>query len=290
LSENDNARALSRARVFFGALAALIGFYGAFAVIVVALTIVLPDPWLDGMWGQAVSVVVMLVAAVIVNLALVVRGWATWKTLGWNGGVRDRAAFAFGTVFGLAVAFVALSIALVIGGARIEFTGEAFTAYLVVAGQVGLVLLVAALAEELLFRGYPLARLAVPVGKVGASVALAVVFAGAHILNPEVSTLGLVNIGLASLVLSAAFFTPGGLPLAWGIHLGWNGGLALGADAPVSGLTFDIPALEFVTGRSAWLTGGTFGPEGGIAASVAMGVALIWLSQRATRAGEGERT
>ena len=290
MSENDNARALSRARVFFGALAALIGFYGAFAVIVVALTIVLPDPWLDGMWGQAVSVVVMLVAAVVVNLALVVRGWATWKTLGWNGGVRDRAAFAFGTVFGLAVAFVALSIALVIGGARIEFTGEAFTAYLLVAGQVGLVLLVAALAEELLFRGYPLARLAVPVGKVGASVALAVVFAGAHILNPEVSTLGLVNIGLASLVLSAAFFTPGGLPLAWGIHLGWNGGLALGADAPVSGLTFDIPALEFVTGRSAWLTGGTFGPEGGIAASVAMGVALIWLSQRATRAGEGERT
>ena len=290
MSENDNARALSRARVFFGALAALIGFYGAFAVIVVALTIVLPDPWLDGMWGQAVSVVVMLVAAVVVNLALVVRGWATWKTLGWNGGVRDRAAFAFGTVFGLAVAFVALSIALVIGEARIEFTGEAFTAYLLVAGQVGLVLLVAALAEELLFRGYPLARLAVPVGKVGASVALAVVFAGAHILNPEVSTLGLVNIGLASLVLSAAFFTPGGLPLAWGIHLGWNGGLALGADAPVSGLTFDIPALEFVTGRSAWLTGGTFGPEGGIAASVAMGVALIWLSQRATRAGEGERT
>lgn len=290
MSENDNARALSRARVFFGALAALIGFYGAFAVIVVALTIVLPDPWLDGMWGQAVSVVVMLVAAVVVNLALVARGWATWKTLGWNGGVRDRAAFAFGTVFGLAVAFVALSIALVIGEARIEFTGEAFTAYLLVAGQVGLVLLVAALAEELLFRGYPLARLAVPVGKVGASVALAVVFAGAHILNPEVSTLGLVNIGLASLVLSAAFFTPGGLPLAWGIHLGWNGGLALGADAPVSGLTFDIPALEFVTGRSAWLTGGTFGPEGGIAASVAMGVALIWLSQRATRAGEGERT
>ncbi|MEE8572380.1 MAG: CPBP family intramembrane glutamic endopeptidase, partial [Gemmatimonadota bacterium] len=141
-----------------------------------------------------------------------------------------------------------------------------------------------------LFRGYPLARLAVPLGKVGASVALAVVFAGAHLTNPEVSTLGLVNIGLASLVLSAAFFTPGGLPLAWGVHLGWNGGLALGADAPVSGLTFDIPALEFVTERSAWVTGGSFGPEGGIAASVAMAVALIWLSQGSKRAGKGEPT
>ncbi len=271
-------------------MAALIGFYGAFAVIVVAISIVLPDPWLDGAWGPAVSVVAMLVAAAVVNLTLVIRGWATWHMLGWNGGARDRAALAFGTVLGLAVAFVGLSVAVVVGGARIELTGEPITAYLLVAGQVGLVLLLAALAEELLFRGYPLARLAAPVGKVGASVALALVFAGAHVWNPEVSTLGLVNIGLASLVLSAAFFTPGGLPLAWGVHFGWNGGLALGADAPVSGHTFDIPALEFVTGRSAWVTGGTFGPEGGIAASVAMAVALIWLSQRATRAGEGERT
>ena len=291
MSENNIARAPSRARDLFGALGALVGFYGAFAVLVVAAGVVLPDQWLDGQWGPAVSTVVMLLAALVVNVAIVVRGWGTWKLLGWNGGTRDRAALAFGTVLGLAIAFMAITVAVVIGGARIELTGEPFTAYLVVAGRVGLVLLVAALAEELLFRGYPLARLAAPMGKVGASVALAVVFAGAHLTNPEVSTLGLVNIGLASLVLSAAFFTPGGLPLAWGVHFGWNGGLALGADAPVSGLTFDIPALEFATGRSAWVTGGTFGPEGGIAASVAMAVALIWLSQGSKkRAGEGERT
>jgi membrane protease YdiL (CAAX protease family) len=268
---------------------ALLGFYGAFAVLVVALSLVLPDPWLDGSWGMAVSVLAMLVAAAVVNLTVVIRGWGTWKMLGWNGGVRDRAALAFGTVLGLAIAFVAVSIAVVVGGARIELTGESFGAYLGVAGRIGIVLLLAALAEELLFRGYPLARLAAPMGKVGASVVLAAVFAAAHGLNPEVSALGLVNIALASLVLSAAFFTPGGLPLAWGVHFGWNGGLALGADAPVSGLTFDIPALEFVTGRSAWVTGGTFGPEGGIAASVAMAVALIWLSQGHRQAEKGER-
>ncbi|NIN55324.1 MAG: hypothetical protein GTN84_19150, partial [Hydrogenophaga sp.] len=58
----------------------------------------------------------------------------------------------------------------------------------------------------------PLARLAASVGKVGASVSLALLFAIAHALTPEVTVLGLVNIGLAALVLSAAFFTPGGLP------------------------------------------------------------------------------
>lgn len=289
MNASDTPRAPSRAREFFGAVGALLGFYGAFAVLVVALSLVLPDPWLDGSWGMAVSVLAMLVAAAVVNLTVVIRGWGTWKMLGWNGGVRDRAALAFGTVLGLAIAFVAVSIAVVVGGARIELTGESVGAYLSVAGRIGIVLLLAALAEELLFRGYPLARLAAPMGKVGASVVLAAVFAAAHGLNPEVSALGLVNIALASLVLSAAFFTPGGLPLAWGVHFGWNGGLALGADAPVSGLTFDIPALEFVTGRSAWVTGGTFGPEGGIAASVAMAVALIWLSQGHRQAEKGER-
>jgi hypothetical protein len=119
-------------------------------------------------------------------------------------------------------------------------------------------------------------------------VVFAVVFAVAHVANPEVSSLGLANIGIASLVLSAAFFTRGGLPMAWGVHAGWNGGLALGADAPVSGLTFDVPVLEFFAGRTTWVTGGAFGPEGGIAASATMAVALIWLSRRAARAGEGE--
>jgi membrane protease YdiL (CAAX protease family) len=175
-----------------------------------------------------------------------------------------------------------------VGGARIEATGDPFPAYAQAAGTLLAGLAVAALAEELLFRGFPLARLAEPFGKVGASVLLAVLFAAAHLRNPDVSPLGLVNIALASLVLSAAFFTPGGLPMAWGVHWGWNGGLAVGADAPVSGLTFDMPALEFHTGRTAWVTGGAFGPEGGIAASVALALALIWLGRRAATVGKGE--
>ena len=279
-----------RARVVFGTLAALIGFYGAAAAVALAIGLALPKEWVDGRWSALMSSLPVVVAALAVNAVLVWRGWATWRMLGWTGDRRDVGAWWRGAAVGALIAAVALAVAIVVGGARIEVTGERFSAYLAVALPLAVGLVVAALAEELLFRGYPLARLAEPVGKVWASLVLAVVFAAAHGANPDVAPLGLVNVGLASLVLSAAFFTPGGLPLAWGVHFGWNGGLALGADAPVSGLTFDIPVLGFLPGRSTWVTGGAFGPEGGVAASVAMAGALIWLSRRAARAGEGERT
>jgi hypothetical protein len=94
-----------------------------------------------------------------------------------------------------------------------------------------------------------------------------------------VTLFGLANILLASVLLSVAFFTPGALAAAWGLHTAWNGGLAL-ADAPVSGLRFDLPLIDFAPGAREWLAGGTFGPEGGVAATVAMGGALAWLARR----------
>lgn len=274
------------ARGVLGAVAAVLAFYGSVVAVTFLLAVPIPTSWLQGPWGLGVATVPVVVACVVVNGVIVWKGWATWQTLGWRGVRADVPALVGGTVAGAAMAGVALALALA-GGARLEITGEPFAAYLRVAAPIGGGLLIAALAEELLFRGFPLTRLARPLGKLWASLGLAIVFAGAHLFNPEVSALGLVNIGLASLVLSAAFFAPGGLPLAWGVHVGWNGGLALGADAPVSGLTFDIPVLEFFSGRSAWLTGGPFGPEGGIAASAAMIGALIWLVPRASRSARG---
>jgi hypothetical protein len=99
-----------------------------------------------------------------------------------------------------------------------------------------------------------------------------------------VSGIGLVNIGLASVLLSAAFFTSGGLAAAFGLHLGWNAGLVLAADAPVSGLRFGLPALEFAPGPATWWTGGGFGPEGGLAATVVLSAGLARWARAAHRA------
>ena len=54
----------------------------------------------------------------------------------------------------------------------------------------------------------------------------------------------------------------------------------------MSGLPLAIPVLEYSPGGPAWVSGGAFGPEGGVLASVAMigaiAVAIRWIPK-----GEG---
>jgi hypothetical protein len=200
------------------------------------------------------------------------------RAVGWPGRRWAMRGGAGGIALGAATAAVALLLA-VASGARWVATGEPFTGYLSNAGVLLGGIAAAALGEELLFRGFPLATLAESFGRVGAAGVLSLLFAVVHMGNPSVTPFGLANIVLASLVLSAAFFTPGALPAAWGLHAAWNGGLTL-VDAPVSGIRFDVPAIDFSPGARDWLTGGSFGPEGGAAATVALGGALAWLAGR----------
>ena len=274
------------------ALAALLVFYGVVMLIGVTTVGIVglfaPEHWWEGVGGTLTQGIGLIAAGVTINVALVRRGWSTWDTLGW-GSTGIPWDFGFGIAAGVVMAFGALAIVFAVGGAEIYLSGESFGRYLGKAVPYGVVLAVAALGEELVFRGYPLARLARSLGRGGASLALALVFAGAHLWNPDVSAFGLTNIALASLVLSAAFFGPGGIPTAWGLHLGWNGAFALVVDAPVSGVRFDLPAMEYEGGMHAWITGGAFGPEGGLATTVVMAVALMWFVRGAKRGEENAK-
>lgn len=136
--------------------------------------------------------------------------------------------------------------------------------------------LVAAAAEEALFRGYPFQVLVQGIGAVPATLVASLAFAAAHGANPNVGTLALVNIFLAGVLLSAAYLRTRSLWFATAVHLGWNWAMASLFDLPVSGLvTFDTPLYEPAGAGPEWVTGGAFGPEGGIGGSVAIILALI---------------
>jgi uncharacterized protein len=140
----------------------------------------------------------------------------------------------------------------------------------------GGVFAVAALAEEALFRGYPFQVLARAAGVPAAAVASSVLFAVLHMQNPGVGVFGLVNIFLAGLLLAAAYLKTLSLWFATALHLGWNWATASLFDLPVSGITaFETPLYEPAIGGPAWLTGGAFGPEGGLVGTIGFGVALL---------------
>jgi membrane protease YdiL (CAAX protease family) len=189
-----------------------------------------------------------------------------WRTRGVRG-------FGRGMLLGVSAALVALLLALPAGGGWSSDRGT-LAEY---GGKVMLTLgalAAPALSEEVAFRGLPIVLLAAALGRWRAIVALALVFALVHAKNPHVTPFGLANIALAGVLLGVAFFAPGGIWTAFGAHLGWNATLA-GADAPVSGMPVAIPFIDHHAGSPAWLTGGAFGPEGGLTATIAILAATL---------------
>jgi len=193
----------------------------------------------------------------------------SWDQLGWHtvGGLRRRLARGLG--LGALMAALAVGLAFVFDRTTVQVTHD-WSRWPAVALPLVLGLVCAALAEELLFRGYPLRRLADAVGPTAAMAVLAVLFGLAHAKNPSATVFSTINVALAAVWLSFAFFSEGGMALAWGLHFGWNAGLALLFDAPVSGLTFAVPGVEYAPGAHAWVDGGAFGPEGGAVTTIVM--------------------
>jgi membrane protease YdiL (CAAX protease family) len=196
-----------------------------------------------------------------------------WRTpLGWAKGL------AIGLVLGVLPAAVALVLGVAAAGAGWAPDGGAFSAWVSQVGKTVLILAPAALAEELMFRGLPMAVAGAAIGRGRAVLILSVLFALAHVTNPNVTAAGIGNIALAGIFLALAFWSAGGMWTAFGAHLGWNATLAALA-APVSGLPFDIPYIDYRTGSPAWLTGGAFGPEGGLLATVTLTAAVALVAR-----------
>ncbi|HEU4587638.1 MAG TPA: CPBP family intramembrane glutamic endopeptidase [Gemmatimonadales bacterium] len=269
-----------------------IGWSIAFALIGVALVVVLSAVagsvlYGGGMAGQErlrqvdretalVNGSIQLVAFLVATWAVGLRGCKlSWHALRWDTGSRGLRGFGSGLALGAAAAAAAVGVGAVVGVIAWSRDGGGLGEYLAGAALTTLALAPAALSEEVMFRGLPLVLLARVIGRWPALVLVAgAVFGLIHASNPNSAPLALVNIALAGLWLGAAFYAPGGIWTAFGAHLGWNAALAA-VDAPVSGLTFRLPLLDYHAGAPCWISGCRFGPEGGLLATAALGAALL---------------
>ena len=251
-----------------------LGLIKSYTLIAGYYRLVLPDvmsPWFLPVFATLL-VIAFLAATWLVGVRLARHSWAE---LGWRSANGTMRALLRGFAIGALAAGLATACALGVGGARLRFAHH-WSAYLGAAAPLALGLLGAALFEELVFRGVPIRRLANAIGAWPAILVLAAAFGMAHLPNDNVTPFGILNVALAGVWLSIAFFSPGGIALGWGLHFGWNLGLAL-LGAPVSGMRFGPPQAVYHAGPHPWFDGGAFGPEGGLVGTIAIvtGVAAI---------------
>jgi len=145
-------------------------------------------------------------------------------------------------------------------------------------GAVLVVLLLGALAEELMFRGYPFQHLEEGIGAVGAIAVFSILFGAVHLSNPHASVWGLTNTILIGILLAIAYLRTRALWLPWGIHFGWNAALGFLFGLPVSGLRmFNVVVRTSVSGPT-WMTGGRYGIEASATGTIAVliGLVIVW--------------
>jgi uncharacterized protein len=239
-----------------------------FATVGVLITLLLSKlaPLGGASWQFMRDVVYSLIGFAVATMVVgKVLAKESWDRLGWRRPVAS--GMVNGAAFGLLMAAVAVGLAFVFDRTHVSLTYD-WSRWPSVALWLGAMFLCAALAEELIFRGFPLRRLSDAIGPRPATLLLAIGFAIGHIGNPSISVVAALNIALAGIWLSFAFFSAGGMALAWGLHFGWNAGLALAFDAPVSGYMFRVPAVEYTPGAHPWVDGGSFGPEGGLVGTI----------------------
>jgi uncharacterized protein len=158
---------------------------------------------------------------------------------------------------------------------NLEWTGITMNPVHLFTGAVGM--MIVALSEELVFRGYILSNLLENSNKWVALVATSLLFAIMHGSNPNVNAISLVNIFMAGLLLGVNYIYTKNLWYAVFLHFTWNflQGPVLGYE--VSGFHLESLLHQQSVGHKL-ITGGIFGFEGSIVATIlTVGFFLLYL-------------
>ncbi|HEY9403025.1 MAG TPA: type II CAAX endopeptidase family protein [Pyrinomonadaceae bacterium] len=275
--------------VYYTALAA---FFTALYGIFFLLKISNPNARLAGTLGYVVQAFVLFTTALVVgwgcgrlfeDLPLRALGWARHR--GW---VRDLLA---GSLLGALSLMLAALVATAFRGFQFSVAPSiSSVAFLKTFFGAAVIFIIAAAAEEMLFRGYPLQTMMRALPFLAAVVPSSVLFAYVHLDNPNVSWgFTFVNTTLAGFWLAVAYLRTRSLWFPLGLHWAWNWAMGALLGLPVSGITSltRAPLLSATDNGPAWLTGGAYGIEGGAACTLALIISTIFIwKTRLLRADE----
>lgn len=213
--------------------------------------------------GQALAVQALLLPLVLLGTAFFVRR-IDRRRLPWIGVSLPPGALRAALVAaGLAAVAPFVWLALVSIAANVELAGPVAAEDKMTYGRLMLFLggfLVAALAEEIMLRGYVYTVLAARYGFVNAAGASAAIFAVLYGGNPDVGPVALINTFLLGLLFGALRHLTGSIAACVAAHAAWNVVVACVISVPLSGI--DSPHLLAVeVSGNVYATGGEYGPE-----------------------------
>jgi len=169
---------------------------------------------------------------------------------------------------GLLLGFVLQSLTIL----TIYFFGEfsiiSFNGLMFMVPALGMALS-SAIIEEILLRGIIFRIMEEKLGSYIALGVSALLFGLMHLGNPNSSIIDAIGLAIqAGLLLAVAYMYTRNLWFPISIHFAWNFTQSGIFGANVSGITLDKSLLTTNIEGSKWLTGGEFGPEGSIQATL----------------------
>ena len=273
-------------RTAVATIARVVGFIVLFAIFQVAALALLAEPltWLVARTGQRLRVDELLVlAAALAATGVMLRSVDArpWRDVGLAPAAARVRAVGMGWCIGFAAIGASCGVLLALGWLRIAPAEPGSS--LGAAARLTIFLIPAALAEEVLCRGYLLTVVRDRIGTRGAVGLTSVAFGALHVSNPGWTIASLTVVAMAGVFLAAVRLVYDSLYAAWAAHVAWNWVMAVPLHAPVSGLRLESPDYRTVSAGPEWITGGSWGPEGGLAAAVGMVVCLAYLYARHRR-------
>jgi membrane protease YdiL (CAAX protease family) len=189
-----------------------------------------------------------------------------------NRGAADN--LGFGLLGGVGAACLVLVPALLVGAAHWTRSAEQPSSGAL--PFVTLLLIVGAVGEEMLFRGYGFQILLAAFGPYATILPVSILFALLHGGNPNATWFGLANTAGFGVLFGYAFLRSRDLWLPIGLHFGWNFTLPL-FGANLSGLTMRVTGHEMAWTAGKLWSGGDYGPEASILTSVVLVLLFVYV-------------
>jgi membrane protease YdiL (CAAX protease family) len=190
-------------------------------------------------------------------------------------GAKPALRAAQGAVVGLAL--ISLLVGSEVAFGFMRFDGFATRGQAALASGVlwaaGFVLV--GLIEEMMTRGYLLARFARSLGFRWGAILTTGFFSALHLTNPGESAIGIAAVALSGLVFCYAIWKTGSIWWGFGWHAAWDWGETYLYGAPDSGVPANGSLMIMRAQGPDWLSGGATGPEGSVLCFIALGLAAL---------------